>query len=372
MDANALPTIDAVFQARLDRLQIVPRLDVLKELVSEWRSPSTGYRVDEQLAPIWAEKLRHTFTEVLEVEYTDLDAAEGNVLPIDSSVSPESLIWEYYRVDQTGFAAWIDDDGKVMPSGAIKAKRFTGEMHEFGHKYEWTVFDLERAAAVNLPLSSMKAENARRAHAEFVNWVWLFGDSGKNLLGLVTHPNITVSLAPLRSGGSVDADRLWSLKSNDEILTDLATLIDTVPQQTGRKEHVATVFMSLKDAQILRRRRLGAGDGTLTLWDFVQTLWKGDDTGQPKVSFRVLNECDPTYRVQPGVGSDTSGITGRFLLAIPAANKSKLAFIRARPFTQRPPQERDFVLYHTTHEKIGGCKCQVPLAVHRMDFRATA
>lgn len=345
-----------------DQLQIVPRLDTMLTLAADIARQG---RADAQLAPIWAEKLRHTYKQVLETKYPELAAANGDVLPIDTSVDPAAESWEYFMIDHAGFASWIDDDGHLAPNGALTMTRYTGYTAEMGFEYNMSIFDLERAAKASLPISNLYLKNAKRYHDAKKNWVWLFGDSAKQLPGLCNHPNITKTLAPLNDAGT---SRAWADKSVDEIAADLALLIDSVAENTLRAHFVATVFMPLSMMQVLRNKRLGAGDGTQTLYDWMKARYSGDDTGQGAVKFVVLNECASTLRRNPETGSDTSGIPGDFLLAIPSASKDELAFIQARPFTQRPPQETGFKMHHMTHSKVGGCKCSIPLAVHRMDF----
>lgn len=347
-------------------LEIIPRHDAVTALMA--RTLREANRKDIQQAPILAEKLRHTYTKLLETVYPEYAAANGEVLPIDTSVNPAMLEWEYYRVDHRGFARWIDDDGHLMPGGASVLSRWTGRMAEMGYKWHLNFFDLERFSAAGIDIPGMEPDNARRAHDAKTNWTWLFGDVSKGLPGLCNHPNITKSFAPLNGAAS---SRLWANKTNDEILEDIELLISTIPRLTIRAHFAAKVFMSFDASRELKSRRLGAGDGLLSLWDYIVKTYSGDDTGQVKVTFKILNECDADLRLNPETNTDLSGIDGDFLLACPADNKDVAAFIRARPFTQLSPRQEDFTIHHPTHSKIGGCKLTEPLAFHRMDFGLT-
>jgi len=360
-------TITAEARKTMDELQPIPRKDTLEIVLND---VCRRYGKDAQVAPVWAEKLRYSYTQVFETIYPEYAAANGEVLPIDTRVPPGATTWEYFLVDQAGYADWIDDDGTIMPSGSLTARRFTGEMHELGHKYDVTVLELERAAYAGMPISTMKQENARRVIDARTNWFWLMGDYSKGLPGLVTHPNISVSAAATSAAAAFgdDRDRLIENKTVDEVLADLETLIETIPRQTIRAHFAARVYMPYTDIAHMKRRRLGAGDGEMSLWDYVMNSYGSAQGEHPAVEFRALNECDPSFRRDPKTNTDTSGLSGRFWLALPPPNQENLAFIRARPFTQRPPQEVDMKLSHVAHSKIGGCKCQIPLAVHRLDF----
>lgn len=322
--------------------------------------------IDAQNAPIMAESLRHLFPKVQETIYPEYAASNGSVLPIDSSVDPSDIVWEYHVIDSIGYADWIDDDGELMPNSAIKMRRFTGRMSEMGHEYNVNVFDLERAAKAGLPLQATKGKIAKRTHDALTNYTWLFGDASMQLVGLCNHPNIQVSKAALNGGAS---SRLWANKTNAEILTDITTLIDLVPRSTVRAFYVAKVYLPLSLVQLCRNRFLDAtASGNVSLWDRIVDLYSGDDTGQGKVQFMILNECDSSLRPHPKTGSDASNISGDFLLACPPDDPDVGCFVRARAFTSLPPEQRKFNICVSTHSKIGGAKIQQPMAFHRMDF----
>ncbi len=317
-------------------------------------------RCDAQLAPIWAEKLRSVFPGVVETLYPDLPVANGDMLPVDS-VDPADLVWEYYMVDSGASMDWIDDDGSIMPSAFVKASRHTGTMAEFGGGFEYTIFELERAAKANVPLNTIKAAAVKRAHDEFVQRVWLFGDMRKGIPGLLTHPNIPASLAV--AGASTS--RHWSTKTGDELISDVIALVDVIAEQSIEQLHAAIVYMPFGMIRRLRSLFIGStADGAVSFWDRLLKLYSGDDSGQGRIEFRGLNEAQASRRPTP----DPLPFGGDFMLALPAADANMLSFVRARALTQRPPQEQDFKVKIASHAKIGGVKVVRPVAAHVMYF----
>lgn len=319
-------------------------------------------RCDASLAPIWAEKLRHVFPKIVQTLYPDLPVAAGAVLPVDSSVDPADLVWEYNMIDSGAKMDWIDEDGTIMDSAYVKASRYTGTMAEFGGGFDYTIFDLEKAAKAGLQLKTEKATAVKRAHDEFVQRKWLFGDMAKGFPGLLTHPNIPMSLAATGVGG-----RHWSVKTGDELITDCVSMIDSIPAQSMEQHHAAKAYIPFG---MMRRMRTlyiaGTDGGTVTYWDRLLKLFSGDDTGQSKVTWHGLNECQASRRASP----EPFPFGGDLMFALPADNVDELAFIRARGLTQRPPQEVDFKVKIVSHAKIGGVKVVRPLAVHIVCFGA--
>jgi hypothetical protein len=347
-----------------EALNIFPRADAVEAKAVE---AFTAWNMDAQEAPLWAEKLRSTFPKLLEVKFAELAFAEGKVLPIDSRVKPTSLEWEYYQVEEAGCADWIDEDGHVMPTGTMKFKRFTGRMRMMGFKYEVNQFDAERfqeAGPAGFNLIRAKQNQTVKAHARLTNWTWGFGDSEKGLQGLCNHSNISKVLAPTADGSS---SRLPADKSADEIMADFKALIFKVAEDTNEEYHCSKVILPHKFIRDLTAMRY-PGDRYASVWEWIKDTFSGDDSGSGKVEFVAVNECDPARRRHPKTGVDDSGISGYFMMAMPANDMEERAFIRARPLTQLPPQLKGFTQEYWTHSKVGGCKMQTPLAVVRMDF----
>ncbi len=351
--------------APIDTLGLVPRKDTLTGLVSSWYRDGKITRCDDSVAPIMVEKLRYTYAQVYEIKYRNLKAANGEVLGFDTSPDPADDSYRYEVLDYAGYADWIGDDGTVMGEGSMQLTPHLGFMHEIGHKFSFTVFDLERAAKDGRQLPSVRQRVAKRAHDEKHNWTWLFGDPDKQLHGLFTHPNIQIVQAPVASSAvhSDNRDRLIENKTVDEILADVASMVDLVPETTNEELMVRKIMMPRVDVSVLKHRRVGAGDGTLTIWQLIQSMY-------PDVEFMVLPECDATKRINPKTGVNDSSVAGRCWIAVPDAPVDECGFVLTRPFTQRAPQEQDLKISTITHSKIGGFKCVVPLGVVRLDFIA--
>lgn len=368
-------TLTAKQKARIDSYGLVPRHDnVVRALRKIIADKDLDERFDYELANLMAERLRFTYSELQEVIYPELLAANGGVLPIDSSPSPEAESWRYHRIDYAGKASWISEDGRMMASSAVATREFTGVFGRFGHQWDTTIFDLARAAESGFSLMSWKVKAAKRAHDEFKNWVRLFGDPAHQLLGLCNHPNITKMLSPANGTGS---SRLWSAKSDDNILADILSIVFKVRNDTLNAEQVAKMYFPESLIQLMMSRYISAtASGTVTLLDKVRAALAGDPTtGQGKVDIRIMNECDSTRRIDPktvtismdgtaGGGSDTSGISGDFILACPADDVSKNAFVQAYPMKQESPKEvpDTFQVITKTHERTGGAIIRTPKA----------
>jgi hypothetical protein len=349
-------------RARVRDYRLFPRKDVIDAFFED--GARLG-RFDWELAPILAEKLRHLYPQLVETKYPQYKAAMGQVFPIDSSPGPAAETWRQYQIDFHGKCQWIDDDMDFSPSNAVSVRQSDGRFANFGQQYDITLFDMERAAAGNVPLASLKGKMAKRAHEAWKNWMWLFGDADHELSGLCNHPNIIHHLAAFDSTTG-NTSRLWANKSDDDIYADVKELIDSIPQTTLEAYECAKVFMPPDLMRLLTGRFVAAtATGTVTLWDRIKASF-------PSVTFDTLNECQANRRLNPDTGTDTSGISGDFLLALPADSVDEIGgFMSARPFSQLAPQQVSAKIRTITHEKIGGVRLQQPKAIALMRFGTT-
>lgn len=356
-------------RARVRDYRLFPRKDAVDAF---FLNRAQEGRLDWQLAPVMAEKLRHLYPKLVETKYPQYQAAMGQVFPIDTSASPADETWRQYQVDFHGKCQWIDDDMTFGPSNAITVRQNDGRFANFGQKYDVTIFDLERSAKAGIPLVSMKGKMAKRAHEAWKNWTWLFGSIEHELPGLCNHPVVQHLLAAFDSATG-NTSRLWANKTDDDIFTDVKRLIDSIPETTLEAYHAAKVFMPPGLVREAQGRFLAAtAAGTVTLWDRIKTAYAGDDSGQGRVEFKMLNECQADRRLDPDSGTDTSGISGDFMMALPSDNAEEIgAFMSARPFSQEAPQQLDAKISTITHEKIGGVRLQQPKTIAIMRFGTT-
>lgn len=319
-------------------------------------------RLDDQVAPLMAEKLRHTYQTIHEKKFPERQAFEGKILPIDNEVNPGALEYEYFVIESEGCADWIDDNGTLLNTSSTILKRFTGKVKPIGDEWVLNYFELQRHAMAGTKIPAMKPQLSKKHHATKTNWVWLFGDAEYQMEGLCNHPNITVLLAPEGVSG-----RKWEDKTAEEILADIDAVINAAANNTLMAHRTKRVLMSQRLQQILINKVVKDTYGVNNLWKFVTEKYSPTGAGVEQVVFEVLVEAQAEWRRDPITNTDTSGIVGDFLLAMPEVDKELAAFVRAQPYTTHQPEKRGFDLVHQAHSTIGGARIAEPLAFTRMD-----
>lgn len=190
-------------------------------------SPQAALRADG-LVPMASQALTYFYTEVYEIQHGDLPAWQGDLLKIDRSVDPAAQNYVWYEKDIVGVARASNSYSTVdipVVAGPM-AQANTGLIVPALVAMEVNFMEMRNAALArangkpDFDVDRSKQEACQRALAEFTHFLWLYGDAQLGIDGLHNHPAVsTITL----TGGP------WSGKSPAQILTDLTTMLYTIP-----------------------------------------------------------------------------------------------------------------------------------------------
>ncbi len=338
------------------------RLPLAQELIPQDPANGNGYaansrhdaasRVDSQTLAFFARELEYVYSEVEREEYADLPMAEGEIIPLDSSVPEGAETFSYYVYGAVGVARFMSGYASgSLPLVTIKGAKVTGNVEPMANGYAYDTRDARNAQHTGMPLEPELAFAARRGHEELLQRTGLWGRMDLGIPGLLNHPNIIQS-TPGTSAGA--GDDTWPNKTPDEIIADIVTLIDTVDEVTFGKEKVNAVRMSRARYNFIKTLRLGVGDGTLTVLKYVQEMY-------PEVKFGVLEEL-------AGDHSDGNLPAGSHaMFAYTAGNKKKASLVVPMPFKQHPVQQDGLTFKVPCESSTGGVKMKSPLMCNMME-----
>lgn len=309
-------------------------------------------RSDSNTLPMFARQLEQVLTEVEKEEFAELRMANGELIPIDTSINEGAESYVYYLYTAAGIARFLSSySGGSLPMVTMEGAQVRGNVEPFGNSYGYTTRDVRNAQFAGLPLESELPIAARRAHEELLQKVGLWGREDLGLPGLLNHPNITIATPGTSSGGGDDT---WPNKTVDEIIADVVSVIDTPEEITFGIEKVNRVLISRSRFNLIKTLRMGTGDGTLTVLKYLQDMY-------PEVTFEKLNELD-------GDQSDGNLDAGSHsMFAYTAGNKRKASLIVPMMFRQYPVQQRDLQFVVPCESSTGGVKMPRPLMCVRMD-----
>jgi hypothetical protein len=314
---------------------------------------ATGERhFDAQTLPVFARQLEQVLTEVEREEFPELPMANGEILPLDTSIDEGAETFTYYILSASGVARFVGaySTGSI-PMVSLQGAAVSGRVENMAIGYRYSTKEIRAASFAGIPLDAELGVAARRAHEELLHKTGLWGREDLGIPGLFNHPNITVTDAPATgTAGS----RLWTAKTVDLMIADVALLLSTPADLTGDVEKPNRVYISPRRYRLLQYSRLTSGGGDAsypTALKFLEDVHQG-------VEFKPLAELQADL-------SD-GHLAADAMFAYQAGNKRKAALMVPMPFKQYPVQMHDLDFKVPTESSTAGVKLTRPLMCHLM------
>lgn len=202
--------------------------------------------------------------EVYRTQYPDIQFR--GLMAVDNSAPDWIKTITYFSSDQVGRADWFHSSAKDIPLADVHRTKHdtTIEMAAIGYRY--TLEEISYAMLIpGMRLDSERAMAASRASEEFLEQVALYGDTTKNLPGLLNYPGITIVDAPTGTGGST-----WDTKTADEIMADVNALLTGVYTASLTVEIADTLLLPVELLLLIATKRIGP-DTAMTLLQYLRT-----------------------------------------------------------------------------------------------------
>jgi hypothetical protein len=272
------------------------------------------------------------------------------VFPVDSSAGIGAETITYEQFDSVGVMKFIADYADDLPRSDVKGKQFSIIVQSLGGSYGWSVQEVRAAAFANRNLNAMRAMAARRSNDQMVNKIAWEADGSTEwagLTGILYHPNTTKSAA-------VTGSWISSPASTDNIIKDVNTTINAVPDLTNGVEAVDTVLLpQLEYSYIATIPRSSTSDTTVL--EFLKRV-------NPGVAFGIINELKD---VNPN--PRTGAATATNIMLAYRRSPDHMAYELPIIYEQFPAQERNLSYVVPTHSRNAGFNVFYPLSVHQVD-----
>lgn len=312
-----------------------------RELVAFGKQCPTGTIRTDADATNFARMVEYQYAETYDIEYPELDMANGDILPIDRSVPAGAKTFVYYTYGGTGLAAVLNTyAANSIPTVGRQAKATTGTLHDMALAYVVNISDLEAAAMTGDRLQEGLGDATKRGHMLMRDQIGWFGYPSLGLYGLLTHPNTT----------QLVATAAWSSATYDQVLADVGSLINTPNNLSNGIEVVNTLAFPLAVANNLGARNINTANPN------GDSFWTALQKAFPRVRFITSIMLDAANHA----GTDYA--TKNVVVAFNNAPR-KASLIIPKDFTILPPQWAALEMRVFTHSKIGGVKIPYPLSI---------
>lgn len=290
--------------------------------------------------------------EVYRMLYPEFDYA--SLLPVNTQGSPWATGTTFFTQDLVGKSEWIGDEANDFPYADIL--RGTGEAtyHMRGSAYRWSLPELNMANMLGLALTSEKAEGVRRIIERFLFDLAVSGNTEKAIKGLVNQAGVTAADVPADGTGSVT---WWADKTPDQILRDINVGIMDVRTATNTVYTPNTLLVpDAVFSDIATRRISSAGDGAMTVLDFLRT----------KNSYTAMTGQPFTVKPLLELGTADPGGDGRAVLYTNTRNVVR--FHLPLPFMFLPVFQKNSMQWEQVGiVRTGGTEVRTPKAMIYLD-----
>jgi hypothetical protein len=222
------------------------------------------------------EQTSHIESEVVRILYPDIQYPQ--LIPVDTSAFEWAKSVTFFSMDKVGQAGWFHHMAKDIPIADVQRTKHEHGIEMAGIGYRYTLEEIGQAMMIpGLNLSTERAEAARRAYEEFVDYSALYGDEDKEWTGLINDASVTAVTAIGDGTGNSGA---WADKDADKILRDVNDALSGIYTESRTVEMADTVGLPVAEHTRLATKRIP--DTTMTVLQFLMlhNVYTAQ-TGQP-------------------------------------------------------------------------------------------
>jgi hypothetical protein len=182
------------------------------------------------------------------------------LIPVDYSAPEWIKTITYYSMDISGRADWIADRSSDIPVVGTRLAQDETAIQMAGIGYDYGLEEVNQAQMLGMNLPGEKAAAARLIYERTVDNIAFTGDTEKGWKGLYNNTSVT----------AVAAGFDWDTATEDQILQTVNELLGGVFTATNEIAMADTLLLPSLKLQQIASKRLGDGNGSLTILQFLQ------------------------------------------------------------------------------------------------------
>jgi hypothetical protein len=287
---------------------------------------------------VFARQLEHIKNRLYKKVYAELKGRQ--FVPMSNEAGPNKEFVTYRVWTGVTMAKLVTNYSTDFETVTAMAEEQFLKFHDFGNAYEFSMRDLQLAAAAGVQLQSMKAELARDGHELAIDEAIAIGVPQVKTYGLTNHPNIP--LLSLTTGN-------WPASTGIQILADMESIITQMENTTLEIHRPNVILMSTLARRLIATKPYDSASGALTV-------------------LQVFQARNPGVRVESWTKlatSAASGTTGRIIAY--KYDPTILEFEVGEEFHAYPAFQKGMSLVTPCMSRFAGVVIHQPLAISHFD-----
>ncbi len=290
--------------------------------------------IDDGLA-FYISQLAALEAKIYQAKYRNIVYQE--FVPVDTS-DPE---WvdsiEYISYDAVTIGKFVGANARDLPQSDINANKSTIKVGYAGNSYSYSLDELRKSQAMNIPLDTAKAASSLRGFQEHCQRLAFRGDADRGMFGLFNNPNIQLSTS------TVD----WATATGPQIVADANAALIAVWQNSA-ETHLPNVLAMPSDKwAVLSETRMEPGTDTTVLEFLKKNNLYTAYTGQP-------------LTIKPNFELKTAGTANVPRLMAYELNDENLVMKMPMAWRSLAPQPKDLQIKVPAEYKVGGVEFRYP------------
>ena len=298
--------------------------------------------MDANESIFFQEELEHVKSRSYDVKYPELLARR--LFPLNQEVDSgaESIAYETY--DHVGAAKIINSYANDLPALEVSGKKTVRLVYSEGISFGYSLQDIRNAQMAGKSLTNRKANGCRRQMLSLENKLAFHGDATTDIPGFIGSANINQVTIP--AGASTT--KTWATKTPDEILADVALMVDAIVDGSNGVEHPNTLLVPISQYTLISTTpRSSTSDTTILEFLLKSNAW--------------IREVIPVYELK---GAGASGLDTMMLYD---RDPEKLTLEVPQDVEFLNPQEKALYYEVPVHARTAGVIIYYPKSIAQGD-----
>jgi hypothetical protein len=286
-------------------------------------------------------------SKLFEVKYADLKAMD--LIPLATDIAAEPGPYVYNVLDMVGEAKVIASGADDLPRVDISTTERSGKVVPIGAAYGWDVFELRKAARLNVPLTERRARSAREAIARQVDKMLASGttdsQTGLGLEGFINNADVTAL------GIGVMDHWVLGTTTATVMINEVNAIVNTIVAATSEAWIPDTLVLPTARYTIFASAPYGTdSDSTALTWFLKNNPY--------------IKNVTSWYRLTG------AGASSKDRMIVYKRSPDVLEGVVPLVFDQEAPQARNLEMVTPCYAFCGGVKVYHPEAMRYADFDA--
>lgn len=317
----------------------------IRQCLQAFAARNSEHRFDAN-ETMWTERqATQVRSKLFEVVYPEFKAL--SLVPLATDIAAEPGPYVYNVLDMVGEARVIASGADDLPRVDVSVSERSGKVVPIGASYGWDVFELRKAARLQVPLQETKGRAARRSLARQLDKMIASGvtdsQTGLGLEGFINNADVTAL------GIAAFTNWVQGTTSATTMINEVNAAVNTIVSATSEAWIPDTLAIATPRYTIFASTPYGVDADTTALTWFL----KNNPYIKNVVSW---------YRLT------SAGASNKDRAVIYKRDPDVLEAVAPEQFAQEAPQARNLDMVTPCYALVGGTKIYHPEACRYADF----